>query len=97
MQFFFRHPLVLKYDFYWRVEPGVTYYCDLTYDPFLYMQEHGKVYGFNIVQYDFRETIETLWETTKGASLRAARADSRIHRAPPGVCRQGQRVGLYFG
>lgn len=25
--------------------PDVTYYCDLDYDPFLVMQDQGKVYG----------------------------------------------------
>lgn len=36
--FFFRHPLLARFDFYWRMEPDVHYYCDLDYDPFLYMQ-----------------------------------------------------------
>jgi alpha 1,2-mannosyltransferase len=26
--FFFRHPLMNQYEWYWRVEPGVKYYCD---------------------------------------------------------------------
>lgn len=25
--------------------PDVTFFCDLDYDPFLYMQDHEKVYG----------------------------------------------------
>ncbi len=31
--------------------PDVTFFCDLHYDPFLYMQDHGKVYGpyFNFI------------------------------------------------
>ena len=36
--FFYRHKLLQKYDYYWRMEPDVHYYCDLDYDPFLYMQ-----------------------------------------------------------
>ena len=28
-----------------RVEPNVEFYCDLDYDPFLYMQENNKKYG----------------------------------------------------
>lgn len=27
-----------QFDFYWRMEPDVHYYCDLDYDPFLFMQ-----------------------------------------------------------
>ena len=36
--FFQFHPLLRDFDFYWRMEPDVHYYCDLDYDPFLYMQ-----------------------------------------------------------
>lgn len=36
--FFQFHPLLREFDFYWRMEPDVHYYCDLDYDPFLYMQ-----------------------------------------------------------
>lgn len=28
-----------------RVEPNVEFYCDLDYDPFLFMQENNKKYG----------------------------------------------------
>lgn len=27
--FFWRHELVKKYDYYWRVEPEVDFYCDI--------------------------------------------------------------------
>ena len=36
--FFFRHPILAEFDYYWRMEPDVHYYCDLDYDPFLFMQ-----------------------------------------------------------
>jgi len=29
-RFFFNHELLLKYDWYWRVEPEITYFCDIT-------------------------------------------------------------------
>ncbi|KAI9271845.1 nucleotide-diphospho-sugar transferase [Phascolomyces articulosus] len=61
--FFFRHPLLDKYDYYWRVEPGVKFFCDITYDPFLYMQKYGKKYGFVVTLLELRDTIPTLWET----------------------------------
>ncbi|KAG2172464.1 hypothetical protein INT44_006637 [Umbelopsis vinacea] len=47
-----------------RVEPGVHFYCDLDYDPFLYMQKNGKQYGFNIALQEIPETIPTLWDHT---------------------------------
>lgn len=45
--FFWRHPLVLSLnlEYYWRVEPDVRYFCDLDYDPFLYMKQNNKKYG----------------------------------------------------
>jgi len=64
--FFFRHELLAKYKYYWRVEPDVTFFCDLNFDPFLFMQDHEKVYGFTISLPEYGETIETLWQTVRG-------------------------------
>lgn len=36
--FFFRHPLLQGFDYYWRVEPGVKFYCNLQQDPFVTME-----------------------------------------------------------
>lgn len=63
--FFFRHPLTLDLEYYWRVEPGIKLYCDLDYDPFVFMQMNNKTYGFTMALYEYQETIPTLWETTK--------------------------------
>lgn len=49
--------------------PHVTFYCDLNYDPFLYMQDNKKKYGFTISLPEYGETIETLWDTTKGENV----------------------------
>lgn len=32
-------------DSVYSLSPDVTYFCDLDYDPFLVMQDQGKVYG----------------------------------------------------
>ncbi|CAO3634787.1 unnamed protein product [Cunninghamella echinulata] len=63
--FFFDHPLLDKYEWYWRVEPGVTFFCDITYDPFLYMQKHKKQYGFVVTIKELPETIPSLWTDVK--------------------------------
>ena len=63
--FFWRHELLMKYDWYWRVEPGIAYFCDILEDPFQFMQDNQKVYGFTISIHEFESTIPTLWETTK--------------------------------
>ena len=61
--FFYKQPLALKYDYYWRVEPGVKFTCDIPYDPFVYLEESGKQYGFTIALRELRETIPTLWKS----------------------------------
>ncbi|EOA87039.1 alpha 1 [Exserohilum turcicum] len=63
--FFFRHPLMLDYEWYWRVEPSVKMYCDINYDTFKFMAENNKKYSFTLSLYEYVETIPTLWDATK--------------------------------
>ncbi|KAJ7214164.1 nucleotide-diphospho-sugar transferase [Mycena haematopus] len=63
--FFFKHPLMQKYRWYWRVEPNVKFYCDINHDPFLFMENNDKVYGFTLAVYEISATIPTLWDTVK--------------------------------
>ena len=58
---FYQHPLVKKLDWYWRVEPDVEFFCDLTYDPFLEMEKRGKKYGFNVMLPDLYYSIPGLF------------------------------------
>lgn len=64
--FFFRHPLMLDYEWYWRVEPSVELFCDVHYDPFKFMVDNKKKYSFVISLYEYVETIPTLWDSAKG-------------------------------
>ncbi|KAA1064919.1 alpha 1,2-mannosyltransferase 2.4.1, variant 2 [Puccinia graminis f. sp. tritici] len=64
--FFFRHPLMLKFNYYWRVEPGIQYYCDVDYDPFVFMEENKKVYSFSVSLMEYQSTIPSLWKTVQG-------------------------------
>ncbi|KAJ7485652.1 glycosyltransferase family 15 protein [Mycena latifolia] len=63
--FFYQQPLLQPYRYYWRVEPDIEYFCDLTYDPFHFMQEQDKIYGFTISFYEWEPTIPTLWASVK--------------------------------
>lgn len=63
--FFFRHPLLQEYDYYWRVEPWVEFTCDIDYDPFVFMKTNNKDYGFTIMVPEYIETIPTLWDTVE--------------------------------
>ncbi|AMD20789.1 HDR047Cp [Eremothecium sinecaudum] len=63
--FFWRHPELDNYKWYWRVEPETKLYCDINYDVFRFMEENDKKYGFILSLTEYKETIPTLWETTK--------------------------------
>ncbi|BGP14173.1 hypothetical protein JCM10213v2_002113 [Rhodosporidiobolus nylandii] len=63
--FFWRHPLLDEYEYYWRVEPSVKFFCDINYDVFKTMKDGGKKYGFTVSLYEYKDTITTLWNTTK--------------------------------
>ncbi|KAJ1839705.1 hypothetical protein LPJ73_006665, partial [Coemansia sp. RSA 2703] len=71
--FLHHHPLLRNYDYYWRIEPDVEYYCDIDYDPFVFMKQRGIKYGWNIAMTEFMSTVETLWNTTE--QFLAARPD----------------------
>lgn len=64
--FFFQHPLLLDYEYYWRVEPSIELYCDVDYDVFRFMRDNNKMYGFVLSLYEYVETIPTLWDSVKG-------------------------------
>ncbi|KAF2744981.1 glycosyltransferase family 15 protein [Sporormia fimetaria CBS 119925] len=64
--FFSQHPALASYQYYWRVEPKVHFFCDIDYDIFAYMRDHNKTYGFNINIYDSPESVATLWPHTLG-------------------------------
>lgn len=63
--FFWRHPLMDDYEWYWRVEPDIQIFCDVQYDVFRFMKENNKKYGFILSLSEYVETIPTLWKTTK--------------------------------
>ena len=63
--FFHQHPLMKEYAWYWRVEPSIELFCNIEYDPFEYMANNSMKYSFVISLPEYKETIETLWDSTK--------------------------------
>ncbi|QLQ78580.1 hypothetical protein HG537_0A08270 [Torulaspora globosa] len=63
--YFFRQKILDSYDYYFRVEPDVEYFCDFPYDPFKLMRNNNKKYGFVISLYEYEDTITTLWDTVE--------------------------------
>lgn len=62
---FFDHPLLQEYRYYWRVEPDVSFHCDINYDVFKFMSSSNKKYGFTIALRELPSTIENLWTTVR--------------------------------
>lgn len=77
---FYKHELVKSYDYYWRIEPGVRFRCDIEGDPFEYMATNGKKYGFVITIREYMASIPTLMRTTASYLKRsyASRAMSKV-------------------
>lgn len=61
---FYKHPLVSSYEYYWRIEPNVSFRCDIDFDPFDFMNQNGKKYGFVITIHEFMSSIPTLMNAT---------------------------------
>lgn len=59
--FFYKHELLQKYEWYWRVEPEIKYFCDITYDPFMAMAKSNKTYGFTIAVKELKETVPNIF------------------------------------
>ncbi|KAK7036774.1 hypothetical protein VNI00_011440 [Paramarasmius palmivorus] len=59
--FFYRHPLLQKYRWYWRIEPNVKFHCNIIDDPFLFMEKNDKIYGFTMTVYEIPGSIKSLW------------------------------------
>ncbi|XBW35141.1 hypothetical protein QEN19_000704 [Hanseniaspora menglaensis] len=63
--FFQDHKALENFDYYWRIEPDVNFFCDLTYDPFYEMNKSGKKYGFTVFISELYWTIPSLFRYTK--------------------------------
>jgi hypothetical protein len=59
--FFYKHELLDKYEWYWRLEPEIKYFCDITYDPFIEMARANKTYGFTIAVKELKETVPNIF------------------------------------
>ena len=58
---FMHHQAVKEYEWFWRIEPGVSFPCDIEHDPFVELKKAGKVIGFSILMGEIMETIPSLF------------------------------------
>lgn len=71
-RFFYDHPALQPYKWYWRVEPDISFTCAITYDPFIEMAKNGKTYGYTIALWENGKTAASLFRKLSAykASLR---------------------------
>ncbi|KAI0036130.1 nucleotide-diphospho-sugar transferase, partial [Vararia minispora EC-137] len=58
--FFWKHPAIQEYEWIWRLDVDIEWHCDIPYDPFMLMQESGKLYGFQHIAGDPVEVQRSL-------------------------------------
>ncbi|KAK6368375.1 hypothetical protein LTR64_006528 [Lithohypha guttulata] len=63
--FFYLHPALAEYDYYWRVEPDVHFFCNIPYDPFRFLRDNEIAYGFNMNILDDARSFASLWRRTR--------------------------------
>ncbi|KAG7802050.1 hypothetical protein KL944_002427 [Ogataea haglerorum] len=71
--FFYRHPLLQEYKYFWRVEPGVKLFCDIDYDIFAHMDAHKYAYAFAISILEYPKSIPSLFRHVKDYLLLAGK------------------------
>lgn len=75
--FFYDHPALSDYKWYWRVEPDISLTCAVTYDPFVEMERHGKRYGYTMALREISATTPSLF-----GKLARYRADEQMPASP---------------
>lgn len=63
--FFYKLEALRQYTWYWRVEPDVTYQCDIQEDYFRTMVNENKTYGFALAMVEDSRTIRKLWNASR--------------------------------
>ncbi|KAF3043899.1 hypothetical protein E8E11_008144 [Didymella keratinophila] len=67
--FFYDHPALEPYKWYWRVEPDIDFNCSITYDPFVEMAKHDKTYGYTTALWENGRTAVSLFRKLSAYKL----------------------------
>jgi len=79
--FFFDHPALASYKYYWRVEPSIRLTCRVTYDPFIAMAQHKKQYGYTIALWERGKTAPSLFRKLSKYRARLGNPTTSLWRA----------------
>lgn len=58
---FYTQEALRPYKWYWRLEPNIDFSCSITYDPFVEMAKHKKIYGWAISLWEEGNTCPSLF------------------------------------
>ncbi|KAJ7579801.1 nucleotide-diphospho-sugar transferase [Mycena floridula] len=58
--FFWKHPALASYDWFWRLDSDIEFHCDVPYDPVQRVVDANAKYGFIQVSYDTEVVQPTL-------------------------------------
>ncbi|KAI7902491.1 nucleotide-diphospho-sugar transferase [Cokeromyces recurvatus] len=61
--FIFNHPLLNDLEYYWKVQAGSVYDCDIPYDPFQKMKAQKKKLSFALSLTENQQNLEEFQET----------------------------------
>ncbi|KAK1656805.1 glycolipid 2-alpha-mannosyltransferase [Colletotrichum godetiae] len=61
---FAREKRLQAYEWFWMVEPGTKFLCDITVDVFRLMRDRGIAYGVNDVSFEGAADSKLLWKST---------------------------------
>lgn len=61
--FFYDHPSLRDYDWFWRLDPDSRILCDIPYDPFAEMSARNKTYGYTMALWEVGSTAPSLFRT----------------------------------
>lgn len=62
---FYTYPQTKKYEYFMRIDTDSLFTCEIEEDPFLYMKNNNKKYGFILLTPEGYFTIPSLWSTVK--------------------------------
>lgn len=88
---FARHEALHDYAYVWRIRPGTSFYCNIDYDPFAYLEAHNKTYGFALA---LRERLSSAALVPQARAFLAAPGNAKlVHKKAAGVDK-GEEAGL---
>ncbi|KAM0755003.1 nucleotide-diphospho-sugar transferase [Meredithblackwellia eburnea MCA 4105] len=63
--FFWKHPATMAYDYIFRLDEGIKFWCPIDYDPFMLMKHTKTKYAYSIINNEGPKVATGLFDHTK--------------------------------